>query len=185
MRFLSIYMCLFALAGTSFCNASTNRSHKIVSDDYFSIDTITNCVSSPSGNYIAYSSLRWDKEADKRNADIWVFDTKSRTSQRLTFDLAGDNNPQWGADDRWIYFTSAREQGNANIPPYNGTTQVWRIAVDGSRLMPVTRIPDGIHSIQVSDNGRHLYYTTGKEVVEDEWREMRGKKTIFLNTGTE
>ncbi len=182
MRFLSICTGLFILAGAAYCNAGTDRSHRIVSDDYFSIDTITNCSSSPSGNLIAYSSLRWDKEADKRNSDIWVCDVKSHSSKRLTFDLAGDNNPQWGADDLWIYFTSARKQGNDNAPPYDGATQVWRIAADGSRLMPVTRIPDGIHSFQLSDNGQHLYYTTGKEVVEDEWKEMR-EKNDFLKYG--
>ena len=152
---------------------AAERTHDITADDYFTIGVISQCAVSPDGRYIAYVEQRWDKSADKRNRDLWIVECKTRGVRRLTFDLAADDAPKWGADGRWIYFSSARERPGDDKPPYNGKAQVWRIGVDGLGLAPVTRIEDGIERFDISQDGKTLYYVVGEEDVTDEWNELR------------
>ncbi|MCB9849803.1 MAG: S9 family peptidase [Phycisphaerales bacterium] len=151
------------------------RTHTIVSDDYFTLDQITTCAVSPDGGKIAYVQLRWDEAEDGRNSDIWVVDRATQATQRLTFDPAGDSDPQWSADGQWVYFLSSRKQADAEAPPYDGSQQVWRIRVDGSGLMPVTRVDDGVEHFTVSHDGDTLYFAAGHEQVADDFKALREK----------
>ncbi len=149
------------------------RDHVIVADDYFGLATITSCKMSPDGRFIAYTEMRWDKELDRRNTDLWVVSMASKEVRRLTFDPAGDGSPQWSADSRWIYFSSGRERAGEEKPPYDGKTQVWRVAVGGGEIFPVTRVKDGIEEFELSRDGKTLYYKVSKEHVDEEWKDLR------------
>ena len=126
------------------------RDHDITIEDMETIATITGCVASPDGKYAAFTDLRWKAAADGRDLDLWAAATAGDEVRRLTFENASDGSPQWSADGRWIYFTSAR--GGEKEPPYNGKTQVWRISLDGERalrergrrLRVVARRPDAV-----------------------------------------
>ena len=48
------------------------RTHDIELDDYFSLAIITSCVLSPDGTRVAYTEMRWEKENDARNTDLWI-----------------------------------------------------------------------------------------------------------------
>ncbi|MGB2986075.1 MAG: S9 family peptidase [Phycisphaerae bacterium] len=149
------------------------RDHDIVPEDYFTIGVITGCAVSPDAKYIAYTELRWEPPAEKRNIDLWVVETKTKTVRRLTFDQAGDQSPKWSADSRFIYFTSNRKRAGEENPPYDGKKQVWRISPEGGEPSAVTRVKDGIGLFDLSSDGRTLYYTTSKEEVEEEWKDLR------------
>ncbi len=152
-----------------------DRTHKIEAEDYFSLGVMTGCQLSPNGKYLVYSETRWEPPAEKRNMDLWQVEVATKKVKRLTFDRAADSSPKWSADGKFIYFTSSRKRGDETDPPYNGKKQVWRIAVDGGELFPVTRVDDGIVQFVLSDDGQSLYYTTSVEVVEDEWNDLRTK----------
>ena len=123
----------FALSIVSLTVASEPvRDHEIVAEDYFSIGVITGCNISPDGAHVAYTEMRWEPPAEKRNTDLWVVSTATRETTRLTFDRAADGSPQWTPDGRWLYFTSARERPGDDNPPYDGKKQVWRIRPGGS-----------------------------------------------------
>ncbi len=150
------------------------RDHDIVAEDYFSIGVITGVAISPDNSKIAYSEMRWDPPAEKRNTDLWVLSVETRDVNRLTFDAAGDADPQWSADGKWLYFSSARKRGPEEKPPYDGKKQVWRIRPNGSDVQPVTRIKDGINGYRISHDGKTLYYTVSKKNVDaDPWKELR------------
>ncbi|MFQ5489372.1 MAG: S9 family peptidase [Phycisphaerae bacterium] len=151
------------------------RDHHIVADDYFGIGMVTGCVMSPDGRRVAYTELRWEPPAEKRNLDVWVVERESRAVTRLTFDPAADGNPQWSADGRWIYFSSAPKRTGEEQPPYNGKAQVWRISPQGGSPFPVTRVPDGIDDFELSADGQSLYYTVGEKQVDDAWKDLREK----------
>ncbi|MCM2314463.1 MAG: hypothetical protein NDJ92_04830, partial [Thermoanaerobaculia bacterium] len=53
-------------------------------------------------------------DPQSQKSDVWVFDLARGTSTRLTFDPADDAGPAWSADDKHVYFTSAR-QGRGDI----------------------------------------------------------------------
>jgi len=149
------------------------RDHTIVAEDYFTLAFIQYCAASPDGRFVAYTDMRWEPPAEKRNTDIWVVACDSRRAQRLTFDPAGDGNAQWSPDSRWVYFSSGRKREGETRPPYDGKPQVWRVSVDGGDEFPVTRVDGGIESFELSQDGDAVYYTKSAEEQEDEWKDLK------------
>ncbi len=149
------------------------RDHDVTPDDYFTIAPITSCAASPDGRYIAYTEMRWEPPAEKRNTDLWVVETGTKAVRRLTFDRAGDLSPKWTPDSGYIYFTSNRKRAGEEDPPYDGKKQVWRISPQGGEPMAVTRVKDGVGQFDLSNDGLTLYYTKSEEEVEDEWKDLR------------
>jgi Tol biopolymer transport system component len=127
---------------------------------------------SPDGQYVAYIEQRWEPPAEKRNMELWVVNTKTSETQRLTFTRENEDSPKWSPDSRWIYFTASRgeEKGEA---PFNKKTQVWRIPVSGGEPQVVTRLKDGIDAYSIAMDGKKLFYTVSDEVVEDEWKDLK------------
>lgn len=169
LRALILVLCLAGVARPD----APLRDHQITVDDYFTLDIIEDAVASPDGRHVAYVQRRWDKEADGRNADIWVADLETRESWRVTFDKANDTSPQWAPDGQHLYFASARKRGDDKDPPYNGKTQVWVTSPHGGEAMPVTRLADGIDAYQLSKDGKALLYTQSREEADEEWKSLR------------
>ena len=178
---VTLWISLFSVAAPA---QDAVRDHDITIDDYPSVAMITGCVMSPSGEYVAYSDLRWKGISDRRDTDIWLVPATGGEARRLTFDTASDGSPQWSPDGQWIYFTSAR--GDDEDPPYNGKTQVWKISIDGERLVPVTRYEQGIDGYELSHDGRTLYYLRHRDQDDDIWKNLRAKHkgTVDFSHGT-
>ncbi|MCP3903521.1 MAG: S9 family peptidase [Planctomycetes bacterium] len=150
------------------------RDHDITIDDYFTQSYISTIATSPDGRHVAYVEGRWDKELDRRNMDLWVVEIDSKQVRRLTFDPASDGSPSWSPDGKWIYFRASRKRGGDEPAPYNGKAQVWRVAVDGGAIVPVTRLPDSVDAYALSASGHTLYYTvSSKQTDEDQWGALR------------
>jgi dipeptidyl aminopeptidase/acylaminoacyl peptidase len=169
---IAVPVLVFLLVGAA--GARAERTHTIEAADYFTISLLDDCALSSDGSAVAYTEMRWDKEEDKRNTDLWVVHTDTRETVRLTFDPAGDEAPEWSPDGKWIYFASSRKGDGGDKPPDNGKKQVWRVSPGGGEIVAVTRIKDGIRQFHLSRDGRTLYYTKGTEHVdEDAWEDLR------------
>src|SRR5262249_6090681 len=104
---------------------------------------------SPDGTRIAVRALDQDN-------DMWVWDTRSETLTRLTFDKAQDLGPVWTRDGRRIIFMSTR-QG----PP----ALFWQLA-DGTGqpevlLPPPAKSNGALVAGAVTPDGRELIYSVG------------------------
>lgn len=166
----------FAVLVPGICSAQdTVRDHEITIDDYFSQAYISQCEISPDGNHVAYIEVRWNKEDDQRNYDLWVVDVESQRRQRLTFERTSEYAPQWAPDSRTIYFAATFKREGEKKPPYDGKTQVWRILRDGSGLNPVTQVKGGVHQFEVSRDGSAIYYTTTKDHTINDWSNLRNE----------
>ncbi len=173
LSWLFVFTAVATYAGTTRADQPV-RDHDIVAEDYFSIGTITGCVPSPDGTFVAYTEVRWEPPAETRNTDLWVVAVGTRETTRLTFDSAADGSPEWSPDGRWLYFTSGRKRAGEDQPPYDGKKQVWRIRPDGSELKSVTRVKDGIGSYHLSGDGKVIYYTVSEKSVDDDpWKKLR------------
>lgn len=150
------------------------RTHDVTVDDYFTLAVMGTCAVSPNGKDIAYTEIRWEPPEEKRNTDLWVVNTESREIKRLTFDKAADSSPTWSPDGAYLYFASNRTRAGEDAPPFDGSKQVWRVALDGGEPFAVTRVKDGIDLYHLSHDGRTLYYTVSDEVVDEAWKELRG-----------
>ncbi len=176
MKSWSIISILTILLVGAATGHAVERTHDIVPEDYFTQVFVSGVSASPDGEYTAFVDYRWDKEYDRRSRDIWVVNNDSKETTRLTFDPGNEVSPQWSPDSKHVYFLGHISQGgDVTKPPYDGSSQVWRINVDGSELTPITRIPDGIYDYQLSDDGTAVYYTRTKEYRIDEWGDMRSQ----------
>ncbi len=167
-----IFLMSCAIAASAAAD-SPARTHHIAPEDYFSIANITDLAVSPDGIRVAYTEMRWEPPEETRNSDLWVLDTSTRETRRLTFDRASEASPSWSPDGAFIYYTSTTDRAGDDKPPYDGSKQLWRISPDGGEPQAVTRIADGIGLYDLAVDGSAVFYTAGEEVVGDEWKEMR------------
>ncbi|PWB72229.1 MAG: S9 family peptidase [Holophagae bacterium] len=149
------------------------RDHGITVDDYFTIANILEVAVSPDGRTAAFIENRWEPPAEERNADLWTVDLADRTLHRLTFDDAAEGSPAWSPDGRFIYYAADYLRDGSQSPPWDGSTQVWRIAAAGGEPQAVTRIVDGIAHFRLARDGRSLIYAVGFEQTDDEWKALR------------
>ncbi|MBC8228632.1 PD40 domain-containing protein, partial [bacterium] len=99
---------------------------------------------SPDGSMIAYASNEGGAY------DIWIFDLKTRTKNRLTRDTAFDVNPVWSPDSRWLAFQSLRfAQGRLFG---NGNWDIEVISIDGSQRLPIVGDEDGFTGVNHVDS---------------------------------
>lgn len=170
-----VLMVSVLVLSTTALPAEEKRDHDIVPEDYFGIGTITTSVVSPTGQYAVYVESRWGKGKEGRQNDLWCVDFSTKKRVRLTFGAFGAGHPVWAPQDKWIYFTGKQKRAGEEKPPYNGKTQVFRIAPTGGEPFPVTRVKGGIRQFDLARDGTCLFYTTSKEVHADEWKDLRKK----------
>ncbi|HWS73149.1 MAG TPA: DPP IV N-terminal domain-containing protein, partial [Thermoanaerobaculia bacterium] len=100
---------------------------------------------SPDGSKFVYTPIErefrtWKRYRGGRAQDVWIYDLKANTSQRLTDDKATDNQPMWVGSNT-IYFTSDREGGKLNLYSYDlGSKQTRKVTnhTDYDVLWPST-----------------------------------------------
>jgi tricorn protease len=129
-------------------------------------DRANNAAVSPDGRWIAYARGRtpwWRKHyRGSASRDIWVRASEGGSSALLVDWPGDDDSPMWGADGATLYFTSERDDGEANI---------WRITLDmpssGESRMPgvlsgperiTTHSDDGVQFARMSDDGSLIVY---------------------------
>ena len=125
-----------------------------------------------------YTEYKWNEDKDGRESDIWIVSTKLGEPIRLTFDGSYKSQLQWGDDNKTIYFKSTNKRSGEKTPPYNNKSQVWRISIDNTQFIPITKHTDGVGMFRLSFANNSIYYTTKKKDITDEWK---GLKEEFSN----
>ena len=102
-------------------------------EDLVRLDRVSEPQVSPDGRYVAFTVNETDMDANKRRADLWLLDFESEKVEprHLTRDPANDTSPRWSADSKTLYFLSTR----------SGSSQVWRLSLEGGEAMQVTSLP--------------------------------------------
>jgi dipeptidyl aminopeptidase/acylaminoacyl peptidase len=110
---------------------------------------------SPDGRYVAFALRETDIEANAGRSALWLLDLKAADAspRRLTLQGTNDSNPRWAPDGRALYFLSTR----------SGTSQIWRLSLDGGEAVEVTHYPLDVGAFKVSPRGDRLAF--GMEVL--------------------
>ena len=162
-----------ALIGSSFSAIAADRTHDITIDDFFDIGNMGAVTISPNGKQAVWLESRWDKELDKSQRDLWLLDTKSRQSKRMTFTNESESSPQWSPDGEYVYYLGKVKQQDAKAP-YNGKTQVFRLSVTSGDSQPMTKEAEGVAGFELSHDGKSLYFLATKTTTDDDqWAAMR------------
>jgi len=120
-------------------------------DDLVRLRRISEPQVSPDGRWVAFTLRETDMEANGGRNDLWLLElgAKSPVARRLTQNPAADTNPRWAPDSRSLYFLSTR----------SGSSQVWRMSLDGGEAQQVTDYPLDVGTLKVSPRGDRLALT--------------------------
>ncbi|MFQ3652064.1 MAG: S9 family peptidase [Gemmataceae bacterium] len=170
-----ILCCLVAPLG--FAQEPTAR-HSITAEDYFRVHLIGEIAVSPNGKQVAYTLASWDKSQDNRRSDVWVIATDGQSKpRRLTVERANDRQVKWSGDGKYLYFLGNRKREGEKKPPYDGSTQIWRVAADGSgEVQAMTRQPGGTNEFDYAPKVDALFFRVDKNHSDhDDFAKLRAK----------
>ncbi len=166
MRCLHSFLVLLVVAGTGVAQPPP-RTHTITPDDYSSIAVPTELAVSPDGKQVAYCLATWDTKADNRRTDLWVMAADGKSKPRpLTTDRANDRHPKWSADGKAVYVLRNHRQDGKKEPPFDGSTQVWKVPVEDGKPTAVTSIKTGVSGYDYAPAADAVFYTVDDETTD-------------------
>jgi dipeptidyl aminopeptidase/acylaminoacyl peptidase len=124
----------------------SGQQHPFSIDDMLSFDRISGPAVSPDGKLVAFTVGTPDLEANKQAKDVWLAATDGSFVRRLTSHPQTDSDPRFAPDGKTLTFLSSR----------SGSTQVWRIAVDGGEATQVTSLPVDVGAVEPFSDGKRL-----------------------------
>ena len=126
-----------------------SATHPFSVHDMLAMDRLSDPQVSPDGKWIVFVLRETDLEANKGRTDLWLVGTDGTALRQLTTHSEGDSNPRWTPDGKSLFFLSNR----------SGSSQVWRILVDGGEAGQISDEPLDVGNLVVSPDGKHLAFT--------------------------
>jgi dipeptidyl aminopeptidase/acylaminoacyl peptidase len=158
----------FLLAGPAPAQEN-GKKRDVTPDDYASVSLVTELAVSPDGGHVAYCEARWQVSTDDRKTDLWAVPTDGKGKpRRLTSDRANDRHPRWSADGKAVYVLANRKREAEKKPPYDGTTQVWRVSLDGGDPKPVTWVEGGVTGFDYAPKLDEVFYSVDATATDDD-----------------
>ncbi|MBP7146388.1 MAG: S9 family peptidase [Acidobacteria bacterium] len=146
MRLDSLGTVCCAVAAFAVPAALAADPHPLTVHDLVAMQRISSPQPSPDGKQVAFVVRDTDLDANRGRLDLWLVGIDGSDPRRLTADKENDEAPSWSPDGKWIYFLAGR----------SGSTQVWRIPVDGGEASRVTDVPVDVNGYLLSPDGTQL-----------------------------
>jgi len=137
-------------SGTS-ATAGPATKQPFTADDLVRLRRVSDPQVSPDGRWVAFTLRETDIEANRGRTDLWLLELRGQDAipRRLTQNPAADSNPRWSPDSRSLFFLSTR----------SGSSQVWRLSLEGGEAQQVTDYPLDVGTLKVSPRGDRLALT--------------------------
>jgi dipeptidyl aminopeptidase/acylaminoacyl peptidase len=130
-------------------NTQAAATHALSVHDMLAMDRISDTQVSPDGQWLVFTVRETDLAANRGRTDIWLVGADGKNLKRLTSHPAADTNARWSPCGKCIFFLSGR----------SGSSQVWRIKLDGGEAEPVTDLPLDAGNLVVAQAGELLALT--------------------------
>jgi len=130
------------LAGLALAQAP-EESHAFSIHDMLAMDRVGDPQVSPDGKTVLFSLRKTDLDANRGRTDLYLVGVDGKGLKRLTSHPAGEYNARWSPCGKTVFFLSTR----------SGSSQVWKIAVNGGEAVQVTDQPLNVGSLTVNPKG--------------------------------
>lgn len=140
------YRFLISLLLLCGCHVQLALAEPFSAEHLVRLDRVGGPAVSPDGSQVVYTLRKTDMDAGKGRYDLWLTAMDGAAARPLTTHAANDTGAAWSPDGRFVYFISSR----------SGSSQVWRIALDGGEATQVTDLPLDVGSYRLSGNGKLL-----------------------------
>jgi dipeptidyl aminopeptidase/acylaminoacyl peptidase len=124
-------------------------THPFSVHDMLAMDRISEPAVSPDGKRVAFTLRVTDLDANRGRTDLWLVGVDGAGLRRLTTHEAGDTSPVWSPCGQCLYFLSTR----------SGSSQVWKIRLDGGEAVAVTKLPLDVSNLGLSPDGKLLIFS--------------------------
>ena len=130
------------------CATSASGAERFTPRDLNALARVSDPQVSPDGRYVAYVQRETDFDANRGRNDLWLVDLQDPAGKprRLTQHASSDTHPRWTVDGGSIYFLSSR----------TGSTQVWRLPLNGGEAVQITDYPLDVNTFGFSDDGQRI-----------------------------
>jgi dipeptidyl aminopeptidase/acylaminoacyl peptidase len=125
---------------------SAAPSHPYNIQDQVTLRRLSGPRVSPDGQRVAFVLRSTDMEANRGRNDLWLVNADGSGLRQLTSHPDADTQPLWAPDGRGLFFLSSR----------GGSSQVWRLPIDGGEPAQVTKLPLDVGGFAVSPDGAKL-----------------------------
>jgi dipeptidyl aminopeptidase/acylaminoacyl peptidase len=120
---------------------------------------------SPCGKMVVYGISRYSVPDNKGVTNLFIVDVEGGEPRQLTDNAGSEFDAHWRPDGKRIGFISTR----------GGSAQMWEMNPDGTDMVQVTNIEDGINTFKYAPSGDRILYTkdikfvkvTGAEIHPD------------------
>jgi len=114
--------------------------------DLIAFDRLSEPGVAPDGRQVVFTLSALDLAANRRRSDLWVVGTDGSGLRPLTRHADNDTSGTWSPDGRTVYFLSTR----------SGSSQVWKLPLDGGEAQQLTALPLEVGSFVLSPDGKWL-----------------------------
>ncbi len=142
----ALLLSVLSLPAIGIALAAPGRIHDFSVHDMIAMDRISDPAVSSDGKWIVFVMSRLDLDGNKRRKDLWLVGIDGSGLKRLTSHEAGADGPRWAPDGKSIYFLTSR----------SGSSQVFRLPIDGGEAEQVTSEPLDVSAFVVSPDGKRL-----------------------------
>ena len=149
IRITLFTFCLLLIVQHSGTAKDNLETHSFSVIDLVTMKRISDPQVSPDNDKVVFTLRTTDMEANKGRTDLWMINVNGDDLQQLTTNDAGDFSPRWSPMEDAVYFLSTR----------SGSSQIWKLQLDGGEPMQVTDYPLGVSNLVVSPDGKHLAFT--------------------------
>lgn len=126
--------------------AAPAASQPYTAQDQVTLRRISEPSVSPDGKRIAFVLRTTDLEANRGRTDLWLVNAEGGAPRQLTFSPESEAMPTWSPDGQSLLFLSTR----------GGSSQVFRLPLEGGESRPVTRLPLDVGAFRLSRDGKML-----------------------------
>ena len=142
-------------ASLSLTNAQTpvpTRTPTI--DQSLEMHSVSSPHISPDGRHVVYEQSRTDWEANAFETELWLADTATGESHRLSGAAKSSRGAQWSPDGKWIGFLSNRPGYLPSSPA--DKTQLYVMPVDGGEAQQLTKMENGVNGFAWAPDSKRV-----------------------------